>query len=694
MQTLFVCLIRGRIIVVLFLILSVCTHVKGQIKWDGEAGDGLWNTSGNWVGNIVPSVADDVVLDHSVITGNYTVTLPPGMAAVTVRTLTIFPAVPQTIEVLLPVANTAIPGFTAIGSVYGLVIHSGGIFRNSSGASAGTPVNISDSIKINNGGMYIHNTSRAHTTNVIILSKAAGTEQGTFEFDVPGGSGYTVSIAGRVYGNLVLSASAAGGTKSYTSTGITTVNINGQFKINPGVNYSLNFNGGFIIHGDFMHQGNIFDISSGPHNNLISVRKNMSQSGIITESGTGLPAVQFEGNANQNISVTGTITESITVRINNAAGVRLQTPVSISYKMELVNGKINTTSTNILVIQDNALCTGGSPNSFIEGPMKKKGDDNFDFPVGRQADYGPVSISGTGGLTTDEFEAEYFLGNPVSIFGSAFENPPIIRISRLEYWSLQRTVGTASKKITLSVRTYSNATLLEKLVVSRWDIPGTIWRSERNTAYAGIASGTVTSADVYSFGIFTLASTVVDQNPLPLPFISFGGRNQHGNVLLSWQLDPSLEPINFEILKSDDNIHFAAVKKIVAAANQRKYQFFEKLLLQGVYYYKLKVAEKNGGIRFSNVTSISYQQNGIELVSTSPLITHNTITFTVSALKKASINLYIINAEGKTVRKISTVVHNGSVNLIIDISTMPAGMYYLTGIGNGMKTNVIRVVKL
>jgi hypothetical protein len=109
-----------------------------------------------------------------------------------------------------------------------------------------------------------------------VLSRAPGTEQGTFEFNVPGGSGYTVSIAGRVYGNMVLSAEAAGGAKSYTSTGTTTVTVNGDFIINAGVNYSLNFNGGFIIHGDFTHHGSTFNISGGVHSNRISLRQNLS----------------------------------------------------------------------------------------------------------------------------------------------------------------------------------------------------------------------------------------------------------------------------------------------------------------------------------------------------------------------------------------------------------------------------------
>ena len=693
MRTLFFPLVKVRKVPLLIAVIFICNLLKGQLRWDGEAGDGLWNTPGNWVGNMPPSATEDVKLDHSAVTGNYTVTLPAGGSSITVRTLTIYPSVAQTIEVILPSSNTAIPAFTAIGSSYGLVIHPGGIFRNSSGGSAGTPVNISDSIKINNGGLYIHNTSRAHATNITVLSKAPGTEQGTFEFDVPGGSGYTVSIAGRVYGNMVLSAAAAGGSKSYTSTGSTTVTINGEFRLNAGVNYSLNFNGGFIIDGDFIHHGNVFDISSGSNSNRISVKKHCTISGIISESGTGLPLIEFEGKVNQDLSVTGAVNGNCTIRINNNAGIRLQTPFSVFYKLDLANGNIRTTSANIFIMQDNATYSGGSPNSFIDGPLRKMGDDDFQFPVGKQGDYAPVSISGTGGMVTDQFEAEYFLGNPTINIGTAFENPPMVRISGLEYWNLDRISGTSPKKITLSVRTYSNATLLEKLVVSRWDIAGQIWRNQGNSAYAGIASGTVTSGDVLSFGVFTVASTVLDQNPLPFRAMALDGKNENGNAILSWKIDPGMDLEGFEVLRSQDKIHFEGVKKLRPLFNQLNYTYSEKLFGQASYYYKVKVMHRNGKIEFSNIVPINYRKGGMELMATVSSITPNMLNISIYSPGKGAVELCLLNVEGKTMRKVSVIIFKGSNAVAFNISQLPAGIYYIAGSAFGMRTAVMKVMK-
>jgi hypothetical protein len=681
------------LIAVLITILLKTTIAYTQKAWDGEGGDGQWNTATNWVGNIVPSTTDDVLLDNSFVSTGYIVQLPAGNTAVTIRSVTISPSSSNIIELTLPTTNTAIPGFSCIGAMYGLVIHSGGIFKNSSGASTGTPVNISDSIRINNGGLYIHNTSRAHAANVTVLSREAGTEMGTFEFDVPGGSGYTVSITGRVYGKLVLSANAAGGTKSYTSTGSTTVNINGEFRLNPGVNYSLNFSGGFIIHREFYHHGNLFDVSGGLHSNLISIRKNIDQSGIITESGTGSPVIEFSGSVNQSISITGSITGNIALRINNSSGITLQTPLLVSNKIELINGRVKTSSSNMLVVQDNAICSGGSSNSFIDGPMRKIGDDDFDFPIGKGADYAPISISGTGGGMTDEFKAEYFLGNPVVLFGGSIEDPPIIRVSKLEYWQLDQTVGASSKNITLSVRTYSHATLLEKLVVSRWDDLADIWKSEGNFSFSGIATGTVTSNAVHLFGTITLSSTVVDQNPLPSVVTVLNAKTESEHAILSWQINPQMQPVSFEVLKSADSRNFVAITKISYLDSRLKYQFRERLLTTGIYYYRLKVIDKNGVVSLSNLVPVFYEKKKMSLVSCLPSVTRSTTTLFIYASENLCLQLNILNVEARIVQKIPITVSRGTSSFKLDLSHLAAGVYYISGMTNNRKSNIIQLIK-
>ena len=144
-----------------FLVLGPISLVA-QVRWDGEAGDGQWTTALNWVSNQVPAAGDDVLFDNSLIAGNYIVYLPGGSAAITVRTITILPAVASAIQLNLPASSMVAPALTTTGPGYGIVINGGGLLLNSSGASSGAAIVVNDSLRINNGGQYTHNTRSAH----------------------------------------------------------------------------------------------------------------------------------------------------------------------------------------------------------------------------------------------------------------------------------------------------------------------------------------------------------------------------------------------------------------------------------------------------------------------------------------------------------------------------------------------------
>ena len=124
------------------------SNVSAQKKWDGGGNDGQWNNALNWTGNVLPLNSEDVVLDNSGVTGNYTVKLPPGAVSVSVKHISISPTGTNTIELILPAENTLVPALIIDGPGYGLDIGKGGIFRNASGASSGTPVSVADSIRI------------------------------------------------------------------------------------------------------------------------------------------------------------------------------------------------------------------------------------------------------------------------------------------------------------------------------------------------------------------------------------------------------------------------------------------------------------------------------------------------------------------------------------------------------------------
>src|SRR6476661_10232377 len=109
MRSVELCRVGLRISLVSLLLLVKAFFLCGQIKWDGGAGDGAWNNPLNWAGDNLPISTDDVILDNSFVPGSYKVMLPTGNVAVAIKSLSIIPALPDSITLELPKTNTVSP---------------------------------------------------------------------------------------------------------------------------------------------------------------------------------------------------------------------------------------------------------------------------------------------------------------------------------------------------------------------------------------------------------------------------------------------------------------------------------------------------------------------------------------------------------------------------------------------------------
>ena len=597
------------LICISFLICS--RNLFAGIKiWTGNAGDGLWSTASNWNDNIVPSSTDDVLLDNSAVTNNYIVSLPD--FAVVIKTISISPDIAKTIQLILPVTNISEPAFTVTGPGYGILINDGGIFLNASGLSSGESLNIADSIKINNGGRYIHHTKASHANNITrLLSTSAGTENGIFEFDVPRAS-YTVSVSNRTYGSIVFNSTAAGGNISYTCNGTNPLTINGNLEIDEGVNFSVDLrgaNGNIFIKGDYIQNGGIFNIASGAGNStVVSIQGNLHQlaAGQITETNTGFPSIELKGSSVQTISLAGTISNDINFRMNNIHGAVLQSALQLPYKLELLQGKITTSPLNLLTLLNNCSITVDSTSantSFIDGPLRKEGLAGaafFLFPVGKNESLRWLELKNA----TGNYTVEYINNNPRLISNSY--GAGIYHISANEYWKIDadaNPVAIANVELSFVVPASGPVTDLSYLNVS--SLASGSWIDAGHTAVTGsLQKGSIVSGAINNFQYFTLASTANLENPLPIKLIDFDGSKFDHTAILHWQVDLPADVDFFEVMTKFGN-DFKTIAKITASGNTDQYQFICDSLQDGINYYRLRVTDKQGVIYLGKIISIN-----------------------------------------------------------------------------------------
>lgn len=239
------------------LLATAAGTASAQRRWDGEGGDSLWQNARNWFPDGMPLRDDTVLLDHTLTPSDYRVQLPGGTVSVVIRSLRIQPGPGRRITLLLPSSNTGVPGLQVTDTGDCIRLEQGALLRNASGAASGDPLQLDGRMRIADGATYVHSTVRGNAKVIDRLSQGPGTENGVFEFDVPGTSGYTVSLTGNTFGSLAFSAASAGGGKSYSGSGTSNCVVRGSLRIGMGAGLTTTLTADILLSGDLQMDGSL-----------------------------------------------------------------------------------------------------------------------------------------------------------------------------------------------------------------------------------------------------------------------------------------------------------------------------------------------------------------------------------------------------------------------------------------------------
>src|SRR5690606_22602109 len=138
---------------------------------------------------------------------------------------------------------------------------------------------------------------------------------------------------------------------------------------------------------------------------------------------------------------------------------------------------------------------------------------------------------------------------------------------------------------------------------------------------------------------------------------------------------------HFQILKSNDGVNFAPIGNPVAAEGgpqTPKNYFFDDVELAvggGTVYYKLKI------INAKDEETVHDQTIMIELASPdkelklvpNPVIGNSELHY--YSLKNETVSIKVVNVEGKTMVKKSSLVNIGYNKITLESSTLAAGVY-------------------
>ena len=101
----------------------------------------------------------------------------------------------------------------------------------------------------------------------------------------------------------------------------------------------------------------------------------------------------------------------------------------------MTSGYFNTDATNLIIVSDDATSTEGNDTSFVDGPMRKVGNDTFVYPLGDGSVWARLQISAPSNAS-DAFTAEYFFTPYTDTTTMALSPSPILNnVSKIEYWT-------------------------------------------------------------------------------------------------------------------------------------------------------------------------------------------------------------------------------------------------------------------
>jgi hypothetical protein len=421
-------------------------------------------------------------------------------------------------------------------------------------------------------------------------------------------------------------------------------------------------------------------------NGIMNVSGNFTNNGTFT-CGTG--TVNFNGTSTQTINTSNTRETFYNLTTDKSAGqLQLNDSVQVNNLLTLTNGKINTTSANLLTLLINATynasTTIGSASSYVNGPMAYKISSttvqNLKFPLGNTNDWRPVEVNVTHNSTTPyTYTAQMYNGSANALgwtLPTGFE-----RVSHVHYVDVERIPSSTNNLSAATIKMYYSNTNgtddgvsnYQNLSIAKASISGSVWSDIGGLGTATANSvGSITSNNFTSFSRFSLSNKSGGTNPLPVELTDFTAACKNQQVKLNWTTQSELNNDYFGVERSADGLLFHEIGRVAGHGNSNvvnHYQYFDEQALASTSYYRLNQVDFNGDSKIYpvKVTSCDDEQHEI-IIYPNP----NSGDFEISGLSEGNC-IDVFDVLGKKV--ISTLSKSAKEKL--QLTGIKPGVYFV-----------------
>lgn len=633
---------------------------------------GNWNTASTWVGGIVPTNDDDVI-----VTLAHEVTIDDNMGSSSCKSLTVNGKLIYASHANFSVGNfnNRSNAFIVNGTfeysvgysfkVYGyLKFGTGSTFRMTSGGmiidgalNAGTSVaagqallDVTDigTLITFNSTIGIRNPHFDPATPVIKGAKRFGNTIAFGSGNTPDvNNDYTVSEISKPELSYV-EVNIVSSTSRFKATNIV---IDSAVSIISGTFYNYSTTTPIYVKGDFNVNPGVTVIGNIEFNGA-------NQQNINPQYLSGATDITFHGDIVVNNPME--VKSKINVKIEGGDLKFIQGKFDTQLKtLTLERTPVNANSSSYVVTYNFYLDKGFLLIQNLVG--------NTLFPVGTYYSYAPVSVNATSG----DFKVS------LAPLASAPSNFEYVNLA----WEVERVTGSSTADLTFQWNTSQEVGSFSSLrpQCRIYNYKSMTWISVTPTAGPDNTTGNVhtkAATGLNSFATFAVLSAVV----LPVEISQFVGKKQDNRAQLTWTTLSEKNNQGFEIQKNTEGGNaFETIGFVKSQGNSdtpKEYLFWDNRFTQTAYY-RLKQTDMDGKESFSKIITIENDSKKSDIsVFPNPILRGMPLTIQLSNNADADdIQIEVFNAHGQMVGQ-----QNGTAPLQTDV--WRAGVYFVKIVKN------------
>ncbi len=434
----------------------------------------------------------------------------------------------------------------------------------------------------------------------------------------------------------------------------------------------------FVQDGQLVHiEGNFTNKSSDLVNlGDIGLTGNFWNESSVPNPGNGI--FRFIGTEEQNLFLLDTMA-FFELEVNNPNGLTLSgdAPAEVHEHLYFEDGIIRTDASSMVFFQPFATYSDARDFAHIDGPVMRRGETDFVFPVGKGGVLRAPGVSEVSSPTT--FLAEYF-----NFSYSTLETDfTLNKVNDQEYWQVERLDTDATAKVMLPYDENTGLVNdLEDLHMAYFNDDDLWTKREAISDGASPLLSLVSQEFIAQFGFFTTAedrSYLADRVEISVV------QDEECVILVNWVVPPDYPITLYEIERSIDSINFEKIGEIVGDsipfADYRLMWFADTDLYRAdEIFYRMKITFPDGTTTYTNIDSVENNCPFVDCqIFPNPVSSYSNLNIRVEAEAEKEMVLRIYSVPGRLIweQTLELKIGRHDYEILTEQLRLPAAPYFL-----------------